>query len=132
MLLATTLTTPAGLRGRSPRCGRALVELIVATLLLSVASSAALSLLHVTSAAGDRVTQHLAARGVLRDVAETSVLQPCGIAAGSLAAQRVTATWSPATGAPAASLQLNVTLLAHPMSATAPRSLHAVLAGWCA
>jgi hypothetical protein len=34
--------------------------------------------------------------------------------------------------APAAALQLNVILLAHPMAGTAPRSLNAVLAGWCA
>lgn len=118
-------------RDRTPRPGRALVELIVATLLLAVASSAALSLLRVTGAVGERVTQHLAARTVLRDVAEAAVLQPCAIAAGSRTSQRIIASWSATAAPPAAALQLNVTLLAHPMAATAPRSLHAVLAGWC-
>ncbi len=132
MLPASTTSPCHASRSRTLRNGRALVELIVATLLLAVASSAALSLLNVTSAVGDRVAQHHAARAVLRDIAETGVSQPCALAAGSRSGARFTASWSPIGAAPAVSVQLHVTLLAHPTAASAPRSLHAVLAGWCA
>ncbi len=114
------------------RVGRALVELLVSTLLLAVASSAALSLLHVTSAATARITQLGVARDITRELAEHAAANACANRAGTSQRERVRAVWNEQVAAGARTLQVDLELFAHPMSAGAPRSLSAVVAGWCA
>jgi Tfp pilus assembly protein PilV len=128
------LHTSPSRRGRTQsnaRPGRALVELLVSTLLLSVGATASLSLLHVTSITADRVAQLADARAVTRDLAESTAANACAASSGTVAAPRLITSWSASTSASVHRLSVDVSLLAHPLAASGPRSLSAVAAGWC-
>ncbi len=120
------------LRLAKVRSGRALVELLVSTLLLSVAAAATLSLLQLTLAASTRISDLTQARDLARDLAEQTVVTPCAAAAGAVTRARINAHWSPSTVQQSVNLSLSISFLPHAVGIAPPRSLNAVLAGWCA
>lgn len=131
MAIAVTTRRNAPARDYHARAGRALIELIVSALLLSVAATATLSLLQLTVSASVRISDLTAARDLARDLAEETVANPCTAAAGAASRSRIAANWTPSTVQQSVNLSLTVNFAPRPGAVSAPRTLDAVLAGWC-
>ncbi len=114
----------------SARPGRALVELLVASLVLTVAAAGCLSLFQATATFSDRVVQFAAARDLTRDLAEQVQAVPCTVTAGAETRSRLTGAWTVAAAGQAVVVDLAVTLPAVPASGSS-RALHTLVAGWC-
>jgi Tfp pilus assembly protein PilV len=126
---------PSSLRSFPPtsaRRGRALVELLVAALLLSIGASAALSLLQLSVTSADRVVQLAIARDVARDLAERTATSPCAAGSGADSRGRTDGTWIATARGPTTVLDLEIRSTPGPAAQTTPAALHAVVAGWCA
>ncbi len=131
-------TRPAAAAARQARHGRALVELIVAALLLSIASTACLAMLQTAVASADAAVQINAARDVSRTVGESLHANACAATAGATTRERTTATWSRSANGPL--VQQAVTLTRRPellgargvrSGRSTPPSLSTIIAGWC-
>lgn len=113
------------------RKGRALVELLVASLILCVATSASLRLLQATATFADRVVRTSVARDLTRDAAEKVQANPCTASNGQETRRRTLADWQRADQGAVVTLNVVVTLVPHPFELQAPRTMHAIVAGWC-
>ncbi len=124
---------------RTHRHGRALVELLVAALLLSVGTFACLALIQTTLRGADLAVQLTAARDAARDRTQTVHANPCLATAGSSQRERTTATWAPVTSGALRQHAVTLTLAPTPLQLGSthgappapPRSLSATLSGWC-
>ncbi len=116
----------------SRRTGRALVELLVASLLLAVGTAACLSLLRATTAFADRVIQLSAARDLTRDLAETVQADPCAADAGSETRSRTFATWHASRAGAGVTVDLVIAFPPHPFAGGVVPTFGALVAGWCA
>ncbi len=114
-----------------PRAGRALIELIVSALLLSVAATATLSLLQLTVSTSVRIADLNSARDLARDLAEATAANPCAAAAGVATQPRLAAQWSPATAWHVTNVSLTINFAPRNGADAPPQPLDAVLAGWC-
>ena len=117
--------------GPLPRAGRAIVELLVALLLLSVGVSACLSLAHASAAAAARVVQLAAARDLARELGERAQADACAAVSGSMSHARVLGQWRVVAAPPQRLLELDVSLPATWPSRSSPAPLRTRLAGWC-
>ena len=113
------------------RHGRALVELLVSSLLLSMAVAACLSLLRATSTFSDRVVRTGIARDITRDVSEQVQGLPCAMYAGTETRGRTEAAWTAGRTGALASVELHVTFPPLPFGNETVRSVSARAAGWC-
>ncbi len=114
------------------RQGRALVELLVAALILCGATSASLRLLQATATFADRVVRTTVARDLTLDGYEKVQANACTAVNGQETRRRTLADWQRADQGAVVTLNLIVTLVPHPFEQQAPRALHAMVAGWCA
>ncbi len=113
------------------RPGRALVELMVSSLLLSMAAAACLSLLRATTTFSDRVVRTGIARDITRDVSEQLQGTPCAMSAGTQSRARTEASWTATRTGALASVELQVMFPPHPFGNDSVRSVSARAAGWC-
>lgn len=113
------------------RRGRALVELLVSSLLLSIGIAACLSLLRATSVFSDRVVHTGIARDIARDVSEQLQGAPCSAANGTDTRARTHATWTAGVVGPLSSVEVEVLFSPHPFGAETMRPVSARAAGWC-
>ncbi len=113
------------------RTGRALVELLVASLILCVATSASLRLMQATATFADRVVRTSVARDLTRDAAENVQANACAASSGQEARRRTLADWQRTDQGAVVTLNVIVTLVPHPFELQAPSALHAMVAGWC-
>ncbi len=113
------------------RHGRALVELMVSSLLLSLGVAACLSLLRATTIFSDRVVRTGIARDMARDVSERLQGMPCTMTAGTESRVRTEASWTVAVTGTLAAVELQVLFPPHPFGADTIRSVSARAAGWC-
>ena len=118
---------------RSPyrRAGRALVELLVALWLLSVAGAAAVQLLQTGQAASASLSYVDETRSALRQAAETVQRTPCAAHADSWSRGRTAGAWASSGGVGAVTGTLQAWFETPlPLGAT-PLPLEARFAGWC-
>ncbi len=113
------------------RAGRALVELVVSSLLLSMAVAACLSLLRATTVFSDRVVRTGVARDMARDVGEQLQGAPCSANAGTQIRTRTEGSWTASLSGALATAELQVTFSPHPFGHDTVRSVSARAAGWC-
>ena len=116
---------------QSLRPGRALVELLVAMVILTSGSTVVLALLQGTVVAADQLVQVGAARSLARDVAEQLVANPCGSGDGAVARGRLLGEWRTTRSSAAVVQQIDVVLPRAKGAAARPVPLHAAAAGWC-
>lgn len=113
------------------RRGHALLELLVAALLLTVGASATLSLLHATLSAAALSVQLSAARDVAREQSETLVRAPCAASSGSSTREGLTGDWTTVNVGPSVEQSVSLSPTPSPLSAGAPPALTTTLRGWC-
>lgn len=118
-------------RRSSTRRGRALVELLVSTLLLTAGTSVVLALMQGSMTAADQLSQLHLARSLARDQAEALVLDACASVDGRASRGRTEGRWRTTTTGSLVVQELELRRPRSPGATQRPRPLEARAAGWC-
>ncbi len=130
----TPRPAPRPRAGRPPcadRAGRALVDVLVALVVLGLCGAATLDTFRASLIAMDRIAFVHTAHLLARDAAEGVHASPCDVASGVANRDRTTLAWTGTRVGPLASMVLDATSAPHPATSHAPRALEGRASGWC-